>query len=327
MRILLMMVCLLFGSGMASARVQVGVGISLPGISIGINLPYYPQLAVVPGYPVYYAPYLEMNYFFYDGMYWVYVEDNWYASYWYNGPWYLVYPDYVPLFILRVPVYYYRRPPVYFHGWWLGAPPRWHERWGHEWERRHTGWRQWDMSTTPRPAPLPDYQRNYPRDRYPDPTRQIELHRQHYRHMPGDHVVREHQQRLEERSTRPSRQWSVPAPKGGEPPGWSRGTVVVPPSAEPRPQWRDAPSWRQERDDDAQSVPPVLQRHRVIRMDGGWQREDRDEPEVKRFRGSAGIIVDDDGGASVDRERRGRDSPREGQRSGGWQSGEGQRER
>ena len=84
----------------------------------------YPELVRVPGYPVYYAPALSLNYFHYDGMYWVFADDNWYVAYWYNGPWYMVYPDYVPLFLLRVPVYYYRRPPAYFHGWWLGAPPR-----------------------------------------------------------------------------------------------------------------------------------------------------------------------------------------------------------
>ena len=41
----------------------------------------------VPGYPVYYAPGLVSNYFFNDGMYWVYQDDNRYASSWHNGPW------------------------------------------------------------------------------------------------------------------------------------------------------------------------------------------------------------------------------------------------
>src|SRR5665647_3374880 len=72
----------------ASAAVQV---------SIGINLPVYPELVVVPGYPVYYAPQLQENYFFYDGMYWVYQDDNWYESSWYNGPWWLVCPLYQEL--------------------------------------------------------------------------------------------------------------------------------------------------------------------------------------------------------------------------------------
>src|SRR5580765_953300 len=38
------------------AIAQVTVGIGLPGASIGINLPLFPELVPVPGYPVYYAP-------------------------------------------------------------------------------------------------------------------------------------------------------------------------------------------------------------------------------------------------------------------------------
>lgn len=72
-------------------------------VSIGINLQMYPDLAVVPGYPVYYAPQLDSNYFFYDGLYWVYQEDNWYASAWHNGPWWQMSPEDVPLYVLRVP--------------------------------------------------------------------------------------------------------------------------------------------------------------------------------------------------------------------------------
>ena len=57
-----------------SATAQVSIGIGLPNVSIGINLPLFPDLVAVPGYPVYYAPQMEANYFFYDGMYWVYQE-------------------------------------------------------------------------------------------------------------------------------------------------------------------------------------------------------------------------------------------------------------
>ena len=48
---------------------QVSIGIGLPGVSIGVNFPVYPQLTRIPGYPVYYAPQLGSNFFFYDGMY------------------------------------------------------------------------------------------------------------------------------------------------------------------------------------------------------------------------------------------------------------------
>ncbi len=144
---------LLFTAVPATAQVSVGIG--FPGVSIGINLPAYPQLVRVPGYPVYYAPSLNSNFFFYDGMYWVYQGDNWYASSWYNGPWGLVAPAVVPLYILRVPVRYYRQPPVYFGGWRTDAPPRWGDHWGREWEQQRGGWDRWNHSAVPAPAPLP----------------------------------------------------------------------------------------------------------------------------------------------------------------------------
>jgi len=63
-----------------------------------------PALFRVPGYPVYYAPRLNANYFFYDGLYWVFHGDNWYASSWYNGPWWFVDSYAVPVYVLRIPV-------------------------------------------------------------------------------------------------------------------------------------------------------------------------------------------------------------------------------
>ena len=46
----------------------------------------YPELVVVPNYPVYYAPGVNTNLFFYDGLYWVYQGDNWYAIPGTTGP-------------------------------------------------------------------------------------------------------------------------------------------------------------------------------------------------------------------------------------------------
>ncbi len=172
---------------------QVSIGIGLPNVNIGINLPIYPELVVVPGYPVYYAPRLEANYFFYDGMYWVYQDDNWYASSWYDGPWWFMGPEVVPVFILRIPVRYYRRPPVHFHGWRHDAPPRWGNHWGHDWERRRSGWDKWNHGAVPLPAPLPVYQRQYSKDQYPRHVeQQQEIQKQKYRYQPRDPVVRQH---------------------------------------------------------------------------------------------------------------------------------------
>jgi hypothetical protein len=187
------MLCLL-ALPLAPATAQVSVSIGLPNVSIGINLPLYPELRQVPGYPVYYAPRLKSNYFFYDGMYWVYQEDNWYASSWYNGPWWAVAPDAVPLYVLRVPVRYYRQPPAHFHGWQLNAPPRWGDHWGNEWSQRRSGWDRWNRNATPAPAPLPIYQKNYSGNRYPGAEHQPVLQQRNYRYQPRDPVVKQQHQ-------------------------------------------------------------------------------------------------------------------------------------
>ena len=187
---------LLLCCSVTSVSAQVSIGIGLPHVSIGINLPLFPDLVPVPGYPVYYAPGLDANYFFYDGMYWVYQGDTWYASSWYNGPWWLVEPGVVPLYILRIPVRYYRHPPFYFRGWRADAPPRWGEHWGREWEQHRKGWDRWKRGSAPARAPLPLYQRQYSGDRYPRRVEQQQtLRNQHYRYQPRDRAVRQHFQR------------------------------------------------------------------------------------------------------------------------------------
>ncbi len=186
------------------AAAQVSVSIGLPHVSIGINLPLYPELVQVPGYPVYYAPQVSANYFFYDGYYWVFQDDYWYASNWYNGPWWLVEPDYVPLFILRIPVVYYRQPPQFFFGWHSYEPPRWGQHWGNDWNRRHRDWDRWQRSSTPPPAPRPEYQRKYTGTSYPRGGEQQNLHQRYYRYQPRDSRVREHvQPRVERKGSLP----------------------------------------------------------------------------------------------------------------------------
>ncbi len=183
---------------MAPAVAQVSVNIGFYNEDIGINLSLYPELVPVPGYPVYYAPRLNSNYFFYDGMYWVYQRDSWFASFWYNGPWQMVNPEAVPVYILRVPVRYYRQPPAYFSGWLMNAPPRWDEHWGNDWAQRRRGWEHWDRKSTPAPAPLPVYQRKYSGDRYPAAEQQQALQNRNYRYQPHDPEVRQHYQALRE---------------------------------------------------------------------------------------------------------------------------------
>ena len=239
MRYLLIALCMLFCSA-TPAIAQVSVGIGLPSVNIGINIPLFPDLVPVPGYPVYYAPQLNSNYFFYDGMYWVYQGDNWYASSWYNGPWDFVDPEEVPLFVLRIPVSYYRDPPRYFRGWRPDAPPRWGDHWGNGWEQHRSGWDRWDHNSNPRPAPLPVYQRQYSGDHYPRAEQQQNLHSQNYRYQPRDPVVRQHNQE----------------------PAVQRSPVTARPEPQPLPQERSSRSPESQRSSSPaprqQNVPAAL---------------------------------------------------------------------
>ncbi len=280
MRYGLIVLWILFWSA-TSAIAQVSIGIGLPGVSIGINLPLFPELVQVPGYPVYYAPRLDSNFFFYDGMYWVYQRDNWYASSWYNGPWGLVGAELVPLFVLRIPVRYYRNPPAYFRGWRSDAPPRWGEHWGREWEQHRSGWDRWNRSSAPAPAPLPVYQRKYSGDRYPQVEQQQALHGQNYRYQPRDAVVRRHyQEQAVQKAPAPSQQGAPQersprqqdTQRSNPPPPVQQGGPAVPRSQPPQRGGEDV-----QRPAPAQSPPqqrgPAVQDQRQLPQQGEARRE------------------------------------------------------
>ena len=231
------------------APAQISIGIGLPQVSIGINLPIYPELTPVPGYPVYYAPSVDGNYFFYDGMYWVYQNDDWYASSWYNGPWAPVSEYGVPDFVLRIPVRYYRRPPAMFGGWQRNAAPHWGDHWGRDWQQRRPGWDRWDHRRPPSAAALPSYQRAYSGNRYPGADQQRLLHGENYHYQPKSAVVREHyqQQNSPGRSGRPDGanrgNPAQPQPhREGQPPQQHRESQPPPQHREtqPPPQQREA---------------------------------------------------------------------------------------
>ena len=244
MRRLIVLLSILTGTA-SPAFAQVSIGIGLPNLSIGINLPLYPQFEPVQGYPVYYAPQVASNYFFYDGMYWVYQSDNWYASSWYNGPWAMVSPMYVPVYILRVPVRYYRYPPGYFHGWRQDDPPRWGDHWGNDWQRQRNGWDHWNRNAIPAAAPLPAYQRQYSGGRYPSYEQQRTLNGQNNHYQPHDPVVQQHYQ-----------QYVVP--KGPAP---SRQEQLQHPQQKPQPQQRQAPPQQQPPQQHQQQQPPGQDRN------------------------------------------------------------------
>lgn len=217
----------------APAQVSFGFGFQTDNISISLST--YPNLVRVPGYPVYYASGLNSNYFFYDGMYWVFETDRWYSSSWYNGPWMMVDPEFIPLYLLRVPVRYYRRPPAFFVGWQANSPPRWGDHWGNDWAQHRSGWDRWNRRAMPAPAPLPTYQRKYSGDRYPSRDQQPILQQRNYRHEARDPLVRQ-----QSRIAPPTRNQPEPEQRGK--PEAQQRKNHEPPASSPRP----TPSVRQE---------------------------------------------------------------------------------
>jgi hypothetical protein len=135
---MLALMTLAFGAAAHAADVHVGINIGVPAPApppIAIEAP--PPLVVVPNSPVYYAPSLPYNFFYYDGLYYVFHEGSWFSSVSAHGPWGFV--PRVPRPVLAVPVGYYRVPPGH---WKKHGPPPWaghgheHERW-HEHDHGH----------------------------------------------------------------------------------------------------------------------------------------------------------------------------------------------
>lgn len=246
---------------LSTIAAEVGFEIAAPGVNIGINLPIYPELVLVPGSPVYYAPRAQANYFFYDGLYWVYRNDHWYSSEWYNGPWQAVDPQYVPLFVLRIPVRYYRQPPTYFRRWHAEAPPHWGEHWGRDWETEHHGWDRRDGRPVPRPAPLPTYQRKYTGSHYPDAReRQQVIRSEHYRYQPRETISQEHFKQPADRSAPRPEAKRPAAPETRPPQAAPRNEPATPPHVQPGRPPVAHPETRREAPGSAPAAP--TERHR-----------------------------------------------------------------
>jgi len=158
---------------------------------IGVDLPEYPEMQPIPESPVYYAPGVDSNYFFYDGAYWDYYNDGWYSSPWYNGPWEYVDPVYVPTYILWVPIAFYHHPHAHWHGWDARRPPHWGQHWGRDWQTRHNAVYAGRSVGNVQRAPLPQYQQRFNRQNYPRGVQQSQLHGQFYNYQPREMVTRQ----------------------------------------------------------------------------------------------------------------------------------------
>jgi hypothetical protein len=115
----------------AAADVHVGINIGVPPPpAVVIEAP--PPLVVVPGSPVYYAPQLPYNFFYYGGIYYVFNDGYWYSARSAHGPW--GYVHHVPPPVLHVPVHYYHVPPGQAKKYYRG-----HGRGHDDWDDDHHG--------------------------------------------------------------------------------------------------------------------------------------------------------------------------------------------
>jgi hypothetical protein len=98
--------------------VKIDIGLGVPPIVLTAP----PQLVVVPGTPVYYAPDVSADLFFYRGRYYAVANGVWSRAPAYQGPWAVIQLGQVPPPVVAVPVEYYKVPPGQLkkHG-----PPPW----------------------------------------------------------------------------------------------------------------------------------------------------------------------------------------------------------
>jgi hypothetical protein len=100
--------------------VSIGVNIGVPPPPPPMVFAAPPQLVVIPGSAVYYAPGASMNFFFHSGRYYTLHDGAWFYATKHNGPWAFIKPAHVPAPVLGVPVAYYKIPPG--HAKKMGGP-------------------------------------------------------------------------------------------------------------------------------------------------------------------------------------------------------------
>lgn len=102
---------LLNGAPAQAGDVNVGINVGVPVPPPPVVVAAPPQVVIVPGSPVYYAPAADFNLFVYQGRYYRFHEGHWFIATAHGGPWTFVVRNRVPQPVLAVPTGYYRIPP------------------------------------------------------------------------------------------------------------------------------------------------------------------------------------------------------------------------
>jgi hypothetical protein len=130
---LLLAACvLLVAPAQAEVNVNIGIGIPIPAPVFVVPAP--PAVVVVPGVaaPVYYAPGLEVDIFFYGGWWWTPNQGSWFRSRAYSGPWGFVQRP--PAVFVNMPHNYREMVVKEKHIPYGQLKKHWRE-----WDRRHEG--------------------------------------------------------------------------------------------------------------------------------------------------------------------------------------------
>jgi hypothetical protein len=95
------------GTAATAQDIKVNIGLGVPPIVLTAP----PQLVVVPGTSVSYAPDVPANLFFYKGRYYTVANSVWSMAPAYHGPWAVIQIGQIPAPVVAVPVEYYKIPP------------------------------------------------------------------------------------------------------------------------------------------------------------------------------------------------------------------------
>lgn len=101
--------CVFFAGSLsaANAEINLNIGINLPAAVIASP----PEVMLIPGTYVYFAPSLDLDIFFFSGYWYRPDRGRWYRANDYNGSWAVISTERVPRVVLHVPTDFRRTPP------------------------------------------------------------------------------------------------------------------------------------------------------------------------------------------------------------------------
>jgi hypothetical protein len=106
-----------------SHDINFSLGINMPPLPPAIVVTRPPALHVIPGTPVFYAPEVERQLYFYSGNWYRLYDGYWFRAAYNNGPWAYLSPLNVPYVFSDLSPRYYRVPPrEQYRARW--TPPR-----------------------------------------------------------------------------------------------------------------------------------------------------------------------------------------------------------